>query len=128
MRDAHDDAPRLPAPLVWTFDGPFERCLLDLEDALRRARQPITLDALQELTPGRLQRIAGCNAQCERGQRQIDQQCDARGAADQHDRAPQCVLEVEQATLERSVEGPHQWRRQPRCVVVRAALGRGALP
>ena len=27
----------LPAPLVWTFDGPFERCLADLEDALRRA-------------------------------------------------------------------------------------------
>lgn len=30
----HDD---LPAPLVWTFDGPLERCLADLEDALRRA-------------------------------------------------------------------------------------------
>jgi hypothetical protein len=30
-----DDA--LPAPLVWTFDGPFERCLADLEDTLRRA-------------------------------------------------------------------------------------------
>ena len=28
---------RLPAPLVWTFDGPFERCLADLEDTLRRA-------------------------------------------------------------------------------------------
>ncbi|MDQ6683763.1 MAG: hypothetical protein M3Z16_01435 [Pseudomonadota bacterium] len=27
----------LPAPLVWTFDGPFERCLGDLEDTLRRA-------------------------------------------------------------------------------------------
>ncbi len=27
----------LPAPLVWTFDGPFDRCLGDLEDALRRA-------------------------------------------------------------------------------------------
>ena len=27
----------LPAPLVWTFDGPFERCLADLEDTLRRA-------------------------------------------------------------------------------------------
>jgi len=27
----------LPAPLVWTFDGPFERCLSDLEDTLRRA-------------------------------------------------------------------------------------------
>jgi hypothetical protein len=26
----------LPAPLVWTFDGPFERCLADLEDSLRR--------------------------------------------------------------------------------------------
>jgi hypothetical protein len=35
-----DEAPgheRLPAPLVWTFDGPFERCLADLEDTLRRA-------------------------------------------------------------------------------------------
>jgi hypothetical protein len=32
------DADRaLPAPLVWTFDGPFERCLDDLEDSLRRA-------------------------------------------------------------------------------------------
>ncbi len=33
-------SPRMPAPpppLVWTFDGPFERCLADLEDALRRA-------------------------------------------------------------------------------------------
>ncbi len=27
----------LPAPLVWTFDGPFERCLADAEDTLRRA-------------------------------------------------------------------------------------------
>ncbi|MGZ5204946.1 MAG: hypothetical protein ACXWIZ_08580 [Caldimonas sp.] len=27
----------LPPPLVWTFDGPFERCLADLEDTLRRA-------------------------------------------------------------------------------------------
>ncbi len=27
----------LPAPLVWTFNGPFERCLGDIEDALRRA-------------------------------------------------------------------------------------------
>ncbi|MGZ8260828.1 MAG: hypothetical protein ACXWUL_09800 [Caldimonas sp.] len=32
-----DDAEALPAPLVWTFDGPLERCLDDLEDALRRA-------------------------------------------------------------------------------------------
>ena len=32
-------APReaLPTPLVWTFDGPFERCLADIEDTLRRA-------------------------------------------------------------------------------------------
>jgi len=27
----------LPAPLVWTFDGPFERCLDDVDDSLRRA-------------------------------------------------------------------------------------------
>ncbi len=27
----------VPAPLVWTFDGPFERCLADIEDTLRRA-------------------------------------------------------------------------------------------
>jgi len=27
----------LPAPLVWTFDGPFETCLADIEDTLRRA-------------------------------------------------------------------------------------------
>ena len=31
------DHERLPAPLVWTFDGPFEACLADLEDTLRRA-------------------------------------------------------------------------------------------
>ena len=29
----------LPEPLVWTFDGPFERCLADLEDTLRRAHR-----------------------------------------------------------------------------------------
>ena len=29
--------PALPEPLVWAFDGPFERCLADLEDTLRRA-------------------------------------------------------------------------------------------
>jgi hypothetical protein len=28
---------RIAPPLVWTFDGPFARCLGDLEDALRRA-------------------------------------------------------------------------------------------
>jgi hypothetical protein len=27
----------LPAPLVWTFDGQFERCIADLEHTLRRA-------------------------------------------------------------------------------------------
>ena len=27
----------LPPPLVWAFDGPFERCLSDIEDTLRRA-------------------------------------------------------------------------------------------
>jgi len=27
----------LPVPLVWTFDGPFERVLADVEDTLRRA-------------------------------------------------------------------------------------------
>ena len=27
----------LPPPLVWSFDGPLDRCLADLEDALRRA-------------------------------------------------------------------------------------------
>ena len=27
----------LPPPLVWTFDGPFERCLADVEHTLRRA-------------------------------------------------------------------------------------------
>jgi hypothetical protein len=26
-----------PAPLVWRFDGPFARCLDDMEDTLRRA-------------------------------------------------------------------------------------------
>lgn len=37
MRHLRDNDRRLPAPLVWTFDGPIERCLVDLEDALRRA-------------------------------------------------------------------------------------------
>ena len=27
----------VPAPLVWVFDGPFARCLADVEDTLRRA-------------------------------------------------------------------------------------------
>jgi hypothetical protein len=31
----------LPVPLVWTFDGPFERCLADLDDSLRRGLVPI---------------------------------------------------------------------------------------
>jgi len=30
-------AANVPSPLVWTFDGPFERCLADVEDTLRRA-------------------------------------------------------------------------------------------
>ena len=42
-RDASDRRPMrrwpelLPPPLVWSFDGPLDRCLADLEDALRRA-------------------------------------------------------------------------------------------
>lgn len=28
--------PRIGRPLVWRFDGPFARCLADLEDTLRR--------------------------------------------------------------------------------------------
>lgn len=28
---------QVPAPLVWTFDGPFATCLADAEDTLRRA-------------------------------------------------------------------------------------------
>ena len=35
-RAAGGDEP-LPPPLVWTFDGPFERTLDDLEATLRRA-------------------------------------------------------------------------------------------
>jgi hypothetical protein len=35
-RRAPGDEP-IPTPLEWTFDGPFERCLADIEDALRRA-------------------------------------------------------------------------------------------
>ena len=34
-RPAH--AGSIGAPLVWTFDGAFGRCLADMEDALRRA-------------------------------------------------------------------------------------------
>jgi hypothetical protein len=35
--DAGRSGEQLPPPLVWTFDGPFEVCLADLEDTLRRA-------------------------------------------------------------------------------------------
>ena len=34
---AERDRDALPTPLIWTFDGPFERCLADLDDTLRRA-------------------------------------------------------------------------------------------
>ena len=34
---AEGDREALPTPLIWTFDGPFERCLADLDDTLRRA-------------------------------------------------------------------------------------------
>ena len=34
---ADRDREALPTPLIWTFDGPFERCLADLDDTLRRA-------------------------------------------------------------------------------------------
>jgi hypothetical protein len=33
----HPPETDMPAPLVWTFDGAFERCLADAEDTLRRA-------------------------------------------------------------------------------------------
>jgi len=36
-RSTQGSAEALPPPLVWTFDGPFERCLADIEDTLRRA-------------------------------------------------------------------------------------------
>lgn len=36
-RAAATGAPALPAPWVWTFDGPFEACLADVEATLRRA-------------------------------------------------------------------------------------------
>jgi len=36
-RQAGEGDDVLPAPLVWTFDGPFERCLADIEDTVRRA-------------------------------------------------------------------------------------------
>ncbi|HZQ63396.1 MAG TPA: hypothetical protein VFC24_18700 [Casimicrobiaceae bacterium] len=41
MKPASRRAPapetKIVAPLVWTFDGPFARCLAEMEDALRRA-------------------------------------------------------------------------------------------
>ena len=37
QRDADASGHPLPALLVWTFDGPFELCLADIEDTLRRA-------------------------------------------------------------------------------------------
>ena len=37
LRSSRTDAREaLPAPLVWVFDGPFEHCLADIEDTLRR--------------------------------------------------------------------------------------------
>lgn len=36
-RSSTPEPQTLPAPLVWTFDGPFDDCLADLEDTLRRA-------------------------------------------------------------------------------------------
>lgn len=36
-RTASSSAPALPPLQVWAFDGPFERCLADLEDTLRRS-------------------------------------------------------------------------------------------
>ena len=36
-RDAGAPTRKAPAPLVWTFDGPFTTCLADMEDTLRRA-------------------------------------------------------------------------------------------
>ena len=37
IRNPAPAEPALPAPLVWTFDGPCETCLADIEDTLRRA-------------------------------------------------------------------------------------------
>jgi len=37
VRRARATTPKGPAPLVWTFDGPFATCLADMEDTLRRA-------------------------------------------------------------------------------------------
>jgi hypothetical protein len=35
-RNEDGRAATVEAPLVWTFDGPFGTCLLDMEDTLRR--------------------------------------------------------------------------------------------
>ena len=37
VRRSRATPPKGPAPLVWTFDGPFATCLADMEDTLRRA-------------------------------------------------------------------------------------------
>lgn len=36
-REAPSGPKSVEAPLIWAFDGPFVRCLHDLEDTLRRA-------------------------------------------------------------------------------------------
>ena len=36
-RQSRKRDPRIEAPLVWTFDGPFTLCLQDMEDTFRRA-------------------------------------------------------------------------------------------
>ena len=39
------ERPRTPsAPLVWMFDGPFTRCMDDMEDTLRRAIVQVAID------------------------------------------------------------------------------------
>src|SRR5215831_11575593 len=37
LREARSGPRSVEAPLIWAFDGPFVRCLHDLEDTLRRA-------------------------------------------------------------------------------------------
>ena len=50
------DAPELPAPLVWTFDGRFETCLLDIEDTLQRLAKGDRLQPAWRLFLERLDR------------------------------------------------------------------------
>jgi hypothetical protein len=66
-RPAHSAAEAISGPLVWTFDGAFGTCLVDMEDALRRAIVQVgdvaSIAVLIEISlPGLERRVAAGDA------------------------------------------------------------------